>query len=150
MAKFVRRAIDKIRSVLAGRRKPPVPPTLPGRQTVARGHRGVALGSQADPDLSPENIAKWRTLNEQDVRDFVHGGQPLFVHSSNVVMVQYHPEAQAMMVEYKKGRAYMYYNVSQWDAYSFAGAASKGSWIWDVFRIRGTKNGHRKPFQRIR
>lgn len=136
----------------------------PQSPKLGRGHRGVAAGraeraEQAeryygkDPegelDYTLEEVEKWKPLSESEVEGFVNGMQPLFVNSSNVAMAQFYPEENKMQVEYHGGGAYMYSNVSAGEALAFAQALSKGSFIWDHFRIRGTRDGHRKPFTRL-
>lgn len=92
-------------------------------------------------------------ITPQEVDDFLYGGMILFVKSSNVGAVQYHVNEQKMMVEYLgkggKPRAYLYSNVSEAEALSFVQASSKGVWVWDHLRIRGTKNGHRKSYVEV-
>lgn len=121
--------------------------------------RGIAAGSMAERRrraaagqemYSEEEMAKWRLLSVEEVDDFLSGHQPLFVHSTNVSMAQYFPEEQKMMVEFLSGAAYIYSNVSLEDAKEFVRYSSKGSAIWDLFRVRGTKKGHKKPYVRIR
>lgn len=114
------------------------------------GHRGIAIGRAEAPDLSAVNISKWKMLTGDEVEDFVHWNQPLYVHSTCVVYAQYFPEDRKMLIEYKDlPGAYMHGDISEEEAYSFATAQSKGSWTWDVIRIRGTKNGMKKPTTKI-
>lgn len=140
---YLRGMWDKLRG-----KKKPAAPKLP----QARGHRGRALRSLLHPDLSPENVAKWRELPEGYVEDFVYHQQPLFVHSSNVVMCQFWLDEQKMLVEYGvKGpkRSYLYSNVSEAEATGFAQADSKGAWCWTHLRVRGSKTAHRKPYVEV-
>jgi len=129
------------------RRKKPTPPQL----QIGEGHRGVAVGSTkpGEQDLSQENIDKWQTLPADEVKGFVYGGDLLFVHSTNVVAAQYDHQNQKMMVQFKGGKVYLYSSVTEQEAYAFATAQSKGGWVWSYLRIRGTKNGHRKPYTRL-
>ncbi len=122
------------------------------------GHRGIAAGDvrPGKQDLSAENVAKWKVLGGDDVEEFVHLSQPLFVHSTCVTMAQYFADSQTMLIEYLPSRqtgegagAYKYGNVSEEWAYEFAQAQSKGAWVWDRLRIRGSKFGHRVPYEKI-
>lgn len=121
----------------------------PGKFDPARvvGHRGVAIGNTTDPDLRPE---EWETLSGGEVLNFVRKQIFLPVNSTNVRGATYFQESNQMLVEFKGGSAYVYSNVSEQEAINFAQAASKGAWVWDNLRIRGTKYGHRKPYRRIR
>lgn len=124
-------------------RKPKRPPiSIPD----TGGHRGIALGLGNKPTTKPGN----RNLIPRDeVDEFVNGGYPLFVHSSNVRMAQYFPQDQKMMVEYGEGAAYLYSGVTQHEALSFAQAQSKGTWVWDHLRVRGSRTAHKKPYVKI-
>lgn len=115
------------------------------------GHRGYALGSteEGKMDLSPENKAKWKQVSRESAEGFLNG-EPLFVHSTNVVAAQYYADENKMQVEFKGGSAYLYSNVSLEEAWDFLEAGSKGSWIWDKLRVRGSKTAHRKPYTKIK
>ena len=131
----------------------PKPPSVKERQNihgeVMAFHRGLALKSRKAPNLSAENIAKWRELTVQDAQDFIDG-YPFFAHSSNVAMVQYFYQVKQMMVEYKNRRAYLYKSISVDEALIFFGAFSKGGWVWDNLRIRGTATGFKKYYIRLK
>ena len=133
-----------------GRGKKPVPPNL-NRPAIPEtgGHRGIATGKGPVPATLPTNRA---TIPASEVEDFVYGGQPLFVNSSNVAMAQYFPTDRKLMIEYLGGSAYLYSDVTAAEAISLAVAQSKGIWVWTYIRVRGKGNSHksRKPFVRIR
>jgi len=65
-------------------------------------------------------------------------------------MAQYFADEQKMMVEFKNGSAYMYSNVSIGEATEFLQAFSKGSAVWTLFRVRGSKTAHKKPYKKIK
>ena len=120
-----------------------------------RGHRGVAERSAKQPDLSPENVAKWEPIQEPEVEAFVHGNQILPVHSSNVESLQYFAEDKKLLVSFlgkdgRPGSAYLYSNIQEHEALLFAAARSKGEMVWNMLRVRSSKTAHRKPFVRIR
>lgn len=119
-------------------------------EILGGGHRGVAIGSLKEPDYSKENVAKWKGYTADEVEGFVYDQQPFFVHSTNVVMAQYFIQTKQMMVEYKDSRAYLYDNVSEDEAINFAKAESKGVWVWDNLRVRGSKTAHKKSYTRIK
>ena len=134
------RAIER----LFGKKKPQAP-ILPKPGEVEGGHRGIAIGLGADPDKLNR-----RLVLGDEVYDFVYEMQPMLVHSSNVRMVQFFPNEKKMLVEFKKGAAYIYSNVSEQEALSFARAHSKGIWVWDHLRVRGSRTRHKKPYARLR
>lgn len=45
-----------------------------------------------------------------------------------------------------RGALYYYYDVSPKMFLAFSRAASKGKWVWDHLRIRGTVSGHKKEY----
>lgn len=123
--------LPRILDTLRGRRRP----ALPARKGGSRGTGGPAL-------------------DEEEVTDFLLG-ELLFVSSSNVAAAQYHPATGQLMVEFlAKARtpasAYLYDNVSEAEAENLARAGSKGGWIWDHLRVRGSATAHRKPFRQLR
>lgn len=128
----------------------PQPPPHQSRETLGGGHRGVAIGDANAPDYSQENVDRWRALPASDVEAFVYEEQPLFVHSTNVAMAQYFFTTKQMMVEFLGGGAYLYDGVTEDEAIQFAKAPSKGGWVWDNLRVRGSRNKHKKPFRRLR
>jgi hypothetical protein len=108
----------------------PKPPRVPRLGKVV-GHRGIAAGNLKQPNLSEANVAKWQTLDGDQIEGFVYDAQPLFVQFLN-------------------GSAYLYSNVSEQEAIQAAKQPSKGGFVWDSLRVRGTKKGHKKPYVRIK
>lgn len=155
MANIIRPIVAKIRSFFGSK---PSPPKAPKRITVTGGQRGVAAGDlrmrhrkirEGQEPYEPKEIEKWGNVPEGEATDFVYGGFPLFVNSSNVASATYHHESNEMDVEFLDGSMYRYSSVTPQEALEFVQYQSKGDFIWTKFRIRGTKNGHRRPFQKI-
>mgnify|MGYP001615593602 FL=1 len=143
-----RRAIEKARNFLKPKQKP-----VEVKPYIGAGHRGVAAGSlerRAREGFTQAEINKFKPISEDYASDFVYEGAVLFVHSTNVSASQYWINDKKMMVEYKNGSAYLYYNVSEQEAISFVRAMSKGGWGWTHLRVRGSKTRHRKPYVRIK
>ena len=145
--------IAKLRS-LFGKGRPQAP-----KLEITGGHRGIAAGSlkerhrrmaAGEQAYTPEEVEKWRNVTKDEAEDFVNGGQPLFVHSSNVSHLLYYPETNQLQISFLNGHAYLYDNISKEEAQGFVTAQSKGGEIWSVLRIRGTRTGHRKPFKKIK
>lgn len=146
---------SKFRSIVSKifkrRPKPPRALTRPrkSKETLGGGHRGIAAGRLAKPNLSAENVAKWRNLSAGTVEDFVYDQQPLFVHSTNVEMAQYFLDTQQMLVKYLQDGTYIYDSVTEDEAIQFAKAQSKGGWVWNYLRVRGSKTQHKKPYRKV-
>ena len=129
------------------RGRPKAPKVKP---SVGEGHRGIAAGSLKEPDISAENIEKWKILPGETGNGFVYQAEPFFVHSSNVSMLQFWIDEKKLMVEFHGGKAYIYDNVSEQEAIGFWQAFSKGGEVWNTLRVRGSRTAHRKPFRRVR
>ena len=148
---------NKIRNVFGSR---PVAPKVKTPQQklrehftelkVATGSRGRAYGSLQFPNLSAENVAKWRDLGDVHGTAFVYEAEPLFVHSSNVAQFQYFINSETMLVEFLNGSTYKYDNVTEQEAVSFFVAQSKGGAVWSILRVRGSKTQHKKPYTKVR
>lgn len=148
--------LDRVRRLLGMKRpkvvpsqylgKPKLPPHVPEGKIV--GHRGVAAGDVADwlkvPAPTPYVPIPW-----QEVDDFLNDQRVVYVHSTNVRAGQYLPDEGKMILEFLDRSFYEYDNISRQEAILFLTAASKGSWVWDTLRIRGTKYGHRKPYRKV-
>jgi len=154
MPKMLRNIVGKITGALGGafgrgRQRPAT--QLPRRQRVL-GHRGIAARDlrPGKQDLSAENVARWQLLSGDEVERFVYDQAPLVVHSSNVRLVQYFLDAQQLMVEFRRGAAYLYSNVTEQEALALAQAPSKGGFVWDYLRVRGSRTAHQKPYVRLR
>lgn len=79
--------------------------------------------------------------------EFLNEGKWLAVVSSNVDLIRYDYEEEVLYVQFKNGAMYSYRTVSYKEALDFAQAPSKGGWVWDHLRVRGTLLGHRKQYQ---
>ena len=135
---------------LFGRGPKPKGPTPPKPSEMAGGHRGIAMGSREDPDRSAENIAQWQQTTGDEVERFVLRGEVFPVHSSNVEWFRYVIKQQVLYVGFKGGSEYIYYNVTPQEAIQAAKYQSKGSFVWDYLRKRGSRRYHKKPYRRIR
>lgn len=111
----------------------------------------VAKSDQGSAAASPtsETGEKVRLRLGGILDDFVYDGRELSVASSNVSTIQYDLERQILKVGYLNGTVYGYLGVTLQEAVSLATAGSKGQWIWDNLRIRGTRDGFRKPYWRV-
>lgn len=124
------------------------------------GHFGVHATSwemrrkrvaQGLPAFTQEEQAEWETFGQDTIEDFLFLGLILHVHSSNVVAAQYDLNRQKLHMWFK-GRGnpgYEYSNVSRTEALKFATELSKGKFVWDVLRVRGSKTAHQKPYRRL-
>lgn len=115
------------------------------------GHRGMAFGrvGKGKENVSEENRKKWERLQDREAADFVYNGSILYVHSSNVAAAQYTIESNQLILSFLNGSVYVYGDVSEDEAISFAQSMSKGSWVWQNLRVLGSKTAHKKPFHKI-
>lgn len=167
MASILKKIAGKIGRLLARKTKPPVVKDRLFKVTnpdLPAGHRGIAMGDvqarhrafeSGQPAFTVEETEKWKQLTQGEVSGFLYDQQIIFVHSSNVAAMQFFIDSNKLLVEFKgkRGRSnssYLYSNVTEKEALGFINAASKGSEVWSVLRVRGSKTAHRKPFVQIR
>lgn len=77
---------------------------------------------------------------------FLHYGEWLPVTSSNVAAASYDAQGEQLTIEYKDGSFYQYHPVALATAKAFTAATSKGKWVWDNLRVRGTVYGYQVPY----
>jgi hypothetical protein len=80
---------------------------------------------------------------------FVMKGKWLKVNSSNVDSAHFDAPRGILTILYRNGSYYQYFGVTPDEALDFAAAPSKGQWIWDNLRVRGTKTGYQKEYVKI-
>ncbi len=108
---------------------------------------------------SPEGTARVSIKHPLVTGDFVPA-----VGSSNVHSYAYSADTGTLFVRFLDtikgsgmapsrragpGPLYKYYGVTPREFVSLHKAASKGKWVWDKLRIRGTKSGHRKDYRLV-
>jgi hypothetical protein len=142
--------------------------TGPVREGIALGDVGF-LGRRDDlgevmypPDDQPYTLKNHenRLISVEDVQEFLEGKRDILVDSTNVYSIGYRPETEQLHVGFQSktpdgkpsgqlGSMYEYDQISPEEAKSFLQVNSKGGWVWDELRIRGTKTGHKKAYRRI-
>lgn len=112
-------------------------------------------------DLLDRTIAETRRLlkKKRDTRShleqFLDGDIWLETpQSSNVAKFRFLPKTEdqergRLHVVFKDGNEYYVFGVTDLEARNWYHAQSKGKWYWDHVRIRGTKLGHKKPYEHI-
>ncbi len=110
------------------------------------------VGSTGVSTVNPEEVGD--ALDREDMQTFLAGEFTIMADSSNVRYIKYIPEMQELEVGYKaSGRrgdsAYRYASVTVEEAALAFIATSKGGYVWDVLRQRGTRYGHKKPYWRV-
>jgi len=120
--------------------------------TSKQRHLSPWLGGPKPDTAGHTGTQSQRLLSTDEVEAFVYAGEPLTVVSSNVgPLAQYFIDEQKLMLEFDGGAsAYLYDDVTPDEAFAFAAAPSKGIWVWDNLRVRGTTNRHRKKFTKLR
>ena len=83
--------------------------------------------------------------------DFLTMGRWLSVTSTNVAAIAFDLKKQTLYVQFHPGSKdpnprYWYTPINAAQAGQFAVAPSKGGWVWDHLRVRGTKYGHKVPY----
>lgn len=90
------------------------------------------------------------TQSPGGLRGFLgHGDLYSGFKSSNVSAAQYDPHEDYLQIGYKNGGWYGYHGVSSDEAASFYRSGSKGNWVWDHLRRRGTVFGYQKAYSFI-
>lgn len=104
-------------------------------------------------DEGEKRRAEMEKMNRQPWWYFVHAGIPMVnghdFDSSNVERVHYEIDHSSLFIEYYTGWLYRYWPVNEREAASIFHSRSKGVWVWDNLRRRGTKLGHRKNYQLV-
>lgn len=97
--------------------------------------------------LEADRHAEDRQQQRDPEYRFTHLGELVDTpQSSNVRTIQYRMAENVLVVSFKDGSVYGYKPVFVQEAASLFRSSSKGTWIWDNLRIRGTKLGHRKDY----
>lgn len=89
-------------------------------------------------------------------------GKPVKAESSNVYSYWYHYDSATLYVRFwevahegkwkgthQAGAVYSYANVTPEEFITLYNADSKGKWVWDRLRVRGTVSGHRKDYRLV-
>lgn len=146
----------------------------PSARQIADAIRQLARqrGTRAAPPVRrPPQRQKPNLPPPKPVRGAGGGPSQIQMHrvsSSNVYAIGYHAQTQTLAVRYqapvigkqngqykivakanKPGPLYYYSGVPKrlWD--SFASAGSKGTWVWDNLRIRGSIAGHQYDYRLV-
>lgn len=76
-------------------------------------------------------------------------GELTEVVSSHHRAAVYDAAGQKLTLIFRDGGAYEYYGVTLDMARSYAAAASKGTWVWDNLRVRGSKTAHKVAWAKL-
>ena len=80
---------------------------------------------------------------------FYTGEIQAIITSSHVTGMQYIAKKEQLILSFWNGSHYQYENIGKSEALSLLYTGSKGSWVWDELRIRGTVKGYKKPYRKI-
>lgn len=123
-----------------------------GHQHRGKGKGGgqfVSQGGGGSQGVAEDKPRRRFTVNVQrgpTLKEFLRGEQVTGFTSSNVQAFEYDKPAGELYVQFSDDRWYRYSSVSHGEAQGLFRANSKGGWVWDKLRIRGTVYGHRKPY----
>lgn len=148
-----------------------VPAKKEREQPTGEGYRVTDWRGMEPPEIMPiseelaqqieeeKKSARERMREEQRRRDPAFGFVELQIPlvngvdftSTNVHWVQYDKEVQRLFIEYRSGhktdgRLYAYSPVSETLARAAFESSSKGIFVWDNLRLRGTLLGHRLSY----
>jgi hypothetical protein len=101
---------------------------------------GKAFGQGVPPELGSI------VASSDPSTQFIREGKWFHVNSSNVLRIMYDREEEKLWVHYKSGAPYWYYPVQEVDALDMFIAGSKGIWVWDNLRVRGSRTAHKKAY----
>lgn len=88
-------------------------------------------------------------MSTEDVARFL-AGEWVAVSSSNLAAVCWDAAAETLQVEYLSGAVWEYSPFSSREAEDFLKATSKGVFVWDHIKRRGTVHEHQKNARQIR
>lgn len=83
-----------------------------------------------------------------DFELWLRTGQWETVSSTNVVAIGYDAAQQLIRIRYKNGEQWEYGPFNEDMARRLYLTGSKGIWVWDYIKVRGTKDQHQVPIAR--
>lgn len=95
-----------------------------------------------------QNVKPMGRGEAPDMESFMYGEPYSRFASSNVAVIQFDVTANQLYVQFLNGRWYRYSQVSKQEAQAMWATASKGVWVWDHLRGRGSATSSKKPFTR--
>lgn len=111
---------------------------------------GKKLLAEAEKIIQKEEpkptVRQVRSDYKSPLDRFLEGEWVANFFSSNVAGFSWREADSILIVQYKDGSIYQYEQVHMEEAVSMFQTQSKGGWVWDNLRIRGTKLGYRKPY----
>ncbi len=128
------------------------PGVRPGAHSPSRPqpqHENLYKTFEQDQDELAEEEA-YRILKQNETLDeaeeWATFGEWAPMASSNVAGASYEHEEERLTIGYLDGSYYQYQPVSYEKALDFYRAGSKGTWVWDNLRVRGTVFGYQVPY----
>ncbi len=128
-----------------------------GLSRVSHIVRGFTTGPTRPQSLRRTGLGRRGTtsglpMSSEEVQHFVYDGLITWFGSSTVTSAQYFIYVEKLLVEFRTGGMYLYSSITEHEAFDFLSVKSKGSYIWDHFRVRGKGGGKisKKSFIKIR
>lgn len=118
--------------------------TPPPQDPPSRSGRDDDISPSGAPPSKPNKGEEW----EDEMGKFLHGNESSF-RSSNVASGNYNLGQKYLELGFNNGGRYGYHNVSPVEAMSLYNSPSKGKWVWDNLRRRGTVFGYQKSYTYI-
>ena len=110
-------------------------------QRLTEGFTGLMERLRGEPDVAEELLP-----DLAEVEAWLKSGEWLEVESTNVKAIRWLADDEALQIEFLNHGFYQYQNVNETEARDFALSPSKGSWVWDNLRLRGTVFGYQKDY----
>jgi hypothetical protein len=118
----------------------PLAPISPARLAPVSPQEPASLPPHEDFPIVPQGLS-------DEVGAFIlDGAWYSGFRSSNVKAMQWSAATGVLYVEYLNGGIYDYQPVDQDEALDFATSPSKGTWVWEHLRVRGTVFGYQKEY----
>lgn len=135
---------SRIADIFRSKRATPIDPPLP----LSEAWKGI----QGD-DSPEEDLGLARLLQTEDEFTRYMLGEWIVVTSSNVEQIRFLADPGELNgrlhIRFKDHSVYEYVGIPPDLAEDFYTVASKGTFVWDVLRVRGTVTGHRFEYHYI-
>ena len=125
--------------------KPPRRPATSAPAPAPAGGGGKRRGTVRDPSIDDYRAGVLLDEIGREEND-VRAGKIMPVQSSNVEWFRWEASNDTLQIGYKDGSVYEYYDIPLSMAMDMYRAGSKGGFVWDRLRRRGTVFGYQKEY----
>jgi len=118
----------------------------PPRRPPSRSPASSPFGRRQPQMPVDEHLAKALLDEIGGDEDDIRRGKIMQVQSSNVAWFRWLPGEDAMEISYLDGSVYRYEDIPLEMAFDMYRSGSKGGFVWDRLRVRGTVFGYQKSY----